>query len=184
VVGACSDVNEPLADAPADSESIVLAIEDVASFVPTPPADDMQPAKGIAVRRLPANFLSQATEQVVSATLLGLPAEVRFTPVAFTWDTGDGGRVEATSPGATWERLRQAELTDTPTSHRYEERGAYTVQPTVTYAAEYRFDGSDWSLLDGTLDQPGPSYQLRIVTVETRLTRGSCLQFPNDTGCN
>jgi hypothetical protein len=169
---------------PDDPGVPAITIRDVASFVPTPPADDMEPAKGIAVRRLPANFLSQATDQIVAATLLERPAEVHFIPVAFSWDTGDGGRVESDGPGASWERLRQPELTDTTTSHRYDQRGVYTVQPMVTYAAEYRFDGSDWIPLDGTLNQPGPTYQLRIVTVETRLTRGSCQQFPTDTGCN
>lgn len=176
---------QPAEPTPSDDPGVpAITIRDVASFVPTPPADDLEPAKGIAVRRLPANFLSQATDQIVAATLLERPAEVHFIPVAFSWDTGDGGRVESDSPGASWERLRQPELTDTTTSHRYDERGVYTVQPTVTYAAEYRFDGSDWIPLDGTLNQPGPAYQLRIVTVETRLTRGSCLEFPTDTGCN
>jgi hypothetical protein len=161
-----------------------VTIRDVASFAPEPPADEMEPGRGVAVRRMPANFMSRATEQVVGGTLLGRPAEVRFTPVGFAWDTGDGRRVESDGPGASWERLGQRELTDTATSHRYDARQTYTVQPTVTYAVEFRFDGSGWQALDETLDVAGPSYPVRVVTVETRLTRGSCRQFPDDPGCD
>ncbi|MDR5700254.1 hypothetical protein [Agromyces aerolatus] len=177
---------EPLpSGAPAEPEASVaeVTIRDVASFAPGPVADEMEPGWGIAVRRLPANFISGATEQVVEGMLLGRPAAVRFTPVGFGWDTGDGGRVEASTAGATWERLGQKELTDTATSHRYEERGFYDVQPTVTYAAEYRFDGSAWIPIVGTLDVAGAPYRVRVVTVETRLTRGDCIRYPNDPGC-
>jgi hypothetical protein len=159
-----------------------VTLEDVASFVPAVPKGAMEPGAGIAVRRLPANFISHASEQVVSAPLLGRPAEVRFTPVAFAWDTGDGGRVESTTPGRTWAQLRVKELTDTATSHRYQERGWYDVRPTVTYAAAYRFDGSDWIPV-GELDVAGDVMRVRIVTVETRLTRGTCLDYPDDPGC-
>jgi hypothetical protein len=160
-----------------------VTIRDVAEFAPEVPGDVMEPGPGIAVRRLPANFISQAGQVVVDGALLGRPASVRFTPVGFGWDTGDGGRVESVTPGATWERLRVKELSDTATSHRYAERGYYDVQPTVTYAAEYRFDGSGWIPVEGTLEVAGDPYRIRIVTVETRLTRGDCIQYPNDTGC-
>jgi hypothetical protein len=160
-----------------------VTIEDLASFAPGPAADELEPAAHIAVRRLPANFVSRATEQVVGGELLGRPVEVRFTPVAFVWETGDGGRVESGTAGATWSALRQDEYTDTATSHRYAERGHFEVRPTVTYAAEFRFDGSAWRPVVGTIDVAGETRQVRVVTVETRLTRGSCLQFPHDTGC-
>lgn len=159
-----------------------VTIEDVASFVPKAPKGDMEPGPGVAVRRLPANFISHATEQVVSAPLLGRTAEVRFTPVGYAWATGDGGRIDSATAGATWAQLRAKEFTDTPTSHRYRERGTYEVQPTVTYDASYRVDGSEWIHL-GTLDAPGEAMQVRVVTVETRLTRGSCRDYPDDPGC-
>ncbi|WP_308796866.1 hypothetical protein [Agromyces silvae] len=155
----------------------------MASFAPEAQADAMEPGPRIAVRKLPANFISRATEQVVSGTLLGRPAAVRFTPVAFSWMTGDGGRIDAETSGATWKHLKQQELSDTATSHRYAERGFYDVQPTVTYSAEYQFDGSGWIPIEGTLDVAGEAYRVRVVTVETRLTRGDCIQYPNDPGC-
>jgi hypothetical protein len=142
----------------------------------------MEPGPGIAVRRLPANFISHATEEVMSAPLLGDTVDVRFTPIGFAWDTGDGGRIESASPGATWVRLRAKELTDTETSHRYRERGSFDVHSTVTYDAAYRYDGSDWIPV-GTIDVAGEAFRVRVVTVETRLTRSTCLQYPNDPGC-
>lgn len=177
---------EPLPSvAPGEPEASVagVTIRDVASFAPEAPTDAMEPGPRIAVRKLPANFISQATEQVVEGTLLGRPAAVRFTPVAFTWEMGDGGLVESATPGASWKQLGQQDLTDTATSHRYGERGYYDVQPTVTYAAEYQVDGSGWIPIVGTLDVAGESYRVRVVTVETRLTRGDCIQYPDDPGC-
>lgn len=160
-----------------------VTIDDVASFAPAPATDAMEPGSRIAVRKVPANFISHASEQVVAGVLLGRPVEVRFTPVGYAWDTGDGGRIESNAPGAAWKSLGQRELTDTATSHRYAERGYYTVRPTVTYAAEYRFDGSGWISVAGTLDVDGTPREIRVVTVETRLTRGTCIEYPNDPGC-
>lgn len=142
----------------------------------------MEPGPGIAVRRLPANFISHAVEETVAAPLLGASVEVRFTPVGFAWETGDGGRIESVSPGRTWVDLRAKELTDTATSHRYRERGYFEVRPTVTYDASYRYGGSDWMPV-GTIDATGESFRVRVVTVESRLTRGTCLQYPDDPGC-
>lgn len=159
-----------------------FTLEDVAAFAPTVPPGSMEPGPGIAVRRLPANFISHATEQIEAAPLLGDTVAVRFTPAGFAWDTCDGGRIESTSPGRTWSELRVKELTDTVTSHRYRERGYVEVRPTVTYDAAYRYAGSDWIPV-GSLDVAGDPFRVRVVTVETRLTRGDCLRYPNDPGC-
>jgi len=182
----CGDVVRPGVAPVGDSfETSVpgVTIADVASFAPVAPRDAMEPGPGVAVRRLPANFISAATTQVVDGVVLDRPAAVRFTPVGFSWATGDGGRVEASTSGASWARLGVRELTDTATSHRYAERGRYDVQPVVTYAAEYRFDASGWVPIEGTLDVTGETFPVRVVTVETRLVRGDCLQYPHDPGC-
>ena len=182
----CGDVVRPgVAPVGESFEASVpgVTIADVASFAPVAPRDAMEPGPGIAVRRLPANFISAATTQVVDGVVLDRPAAVRFTPVGFSWATGDGGRVEASTSGASWARLGVRELTDTATSHRYAERGRYDVQPVVTYAAEYRFDASGWVPIEGTLDVTGETFPVRVVTVETRLVRGDCLQYPHDPGC-
>lgn len=174
--------NEPAE--PADGGVPAITIRDIASFAPTPVADEMEPGPGVAVRRLPANFISRASTHEVTGALLGLPASVRFIPVGFAWDTGDGGRIESATPGEPWSNLHQPELSDTATSHRYSDRGYFEVRPTVTYAAEYRFDGSGWAPIDGTLEVAGEPYRVRVVTVDTRLTRGDCLKYPQDPGCD
>ncbi|MDR5700730.1 hypothetical protein [Agromyces aerolatus] len=60
--------------------------------------------------------------------------------------------------------------------------GYYDVRPTVTFEAAYRFDGSGWTTV-GELDVAAAPTRVRVVTVETRLTRGSCLDYPDDPGC-
>ncbi len=82
----------------------------------------MQP-DGWIVPGLDANFYAVTAPHVVNGTLLGQPASVRFTPVAFHWDYGDGNAATRSTKGATWEALGIPEFEPTPTSHVYATRG-------------------------------------------------------------
>ena len=59
----------------------------------------------------------------------------------------------AATPGATWAALGQREFTETATSHVYAESGDYTVDVEAVLRAEYRFAGSPWRAIAGTLDR-------------------------------
>jgi hypothetical protein len=150
-----------------------ITIADLESFSPAPPAITAEP-DGWAAVGLPANFVARAQQQVVPGVLLGAPAEVRFTPVAYSWDYGDGTRRMTTESGGTWDALGLAELTPTPTSHTYAARGTVSTSLTVTYAAEYRFLGPSWNPVVGTLDVSTPPLPLVVVTAETMLVAGDC----------
>src|SRR3954470_12415440 len=132
-----------------------ITIADLESFRPAPPGITAEPG-GWAVVGLPANFVAGSQQEVVPGMLLGAPAEVRFTPVAYTWDYGDGTRRTTAEAGGTWDALGLAELAPTPTSHAYAARGRVSTSLTVTYAAEYRFLGPAWIPVTGTLDVSAP----------------------------
>ncbi|WP_395245583.1 hypothetical protein ACGGZK_07145 [Agromyces sp. MMS24-K17] len=138
---------------------------------------------GWAVVGLPANFVSGASVQVVSGTLLGRPADVRFTPVGYGWAYGDGQAGASASRGATWAELGQREFTDTPTSHRFAASGRYDVTTTVTYSAEYRWAGSGWRPIAGTLDLPGATTSVLVGELDTVLVAGDCTANPSGPGC-
>ena len=73
---------------------VVVTLRDIASFRPAAPGNGMEPG-GWAIEGLPANFVAAASVQVVSGTLLGQPADVRFTPVGYRWTHSDGAVVDS-----------------------------------------------------------------------------------------
>ncbi|WP_344296703.1 PKD domain-containing protein [Agromyces neolithicus] len=159
-----------------------VTLRDIASFRPAEPSDVMEP-NGWAIEGLPANFVADASTEVVSGTLLGQPADVRFTPVGYRWVHSDGANVASSSPGATWSALGVAEFTPTDTSHVYAASGEYTVTLRVSLAAEYRFAGSGWLPIAGTLTIDAAPQRVLVGEVDTVLTVGDCTEYPSSPGC-
>ncbi|WP_353826533.1 hypothetical protein [Agromyces sp. SYSU T0242] len=159
-----------------------MTLRDIASFQPAVPVGTMEPS-GWAVVSLPANFVGAASVETRSGTLLGRPAEVRFHPIAHRWTHSDGAVVESADPGATWAELGAAEFSPTSTSHAYASPGSYSVQPTVVYAAEYRFDGSNWRWIDGFLTLAAPTISVLVGEFDTVLVTGDCRAVPTGPGC-
>ncbi|WP_139416212.1 hypothetical protein [Agromyces laixinhei] len=194
VLGAGDDLCSPIdpasclfepalpADPAAAVPGVVVTLRDIASFVPAGPGSEMEPG-GWAVEDLPANFVAVASVQVVSGMLLGQPADVRFTPVGFRWMHSDGAVVESGSPGATWAVLGQREFSVTGTSHVYAESGEYTVALEVVLRAEYRFAGSGWRSIAGTLAVAGDPQRVLVGEFDTVLTNGDCNTNPSGPGC-
>lgn len=169
-------------DPTAPGPPVVVTLRDIASFVPAKPGNEMEPG-GWAVEDLPANFVAAASVQVVSGTLLGQPADVRFTPVGYRWRHSDGGVLESGAPGATWATLGQREFTTTGTSHVYADSGEYTVALEVVLRAEYRFAGSGWRSIAGTLAVAGDPQRVLVGDFDTVLTDGDCNANPSGPGC-
>lgn len=150
-----------------------ITMADLESFRPTAPTFSAEP-DGWAVVGLPANFVAHTGQETVPGTLLGQPAEVRFTPHAFTWQYGDGAPRTTAEPGATWAALGLGELATTATSHVYEKRGRADASLTVTYGAEYRFLGPAWIPVVGTLEVTTRPFPVLVVTASTMLVTGNC----------
>ncbi|BDZ44401.1 hypothetical protein [Naasia aerilata] len=151
----------------------VLTMADLESFRPTPPVLTAEP-NGWAIVGTPANFVAGAEQEVVPGELLGERAEVRFTPLSYTWSYGDGETRTTVEAGAPWSELGLDELSPTPTSHVYRERGTVSATLTTTYGAEYRFLGPDWTAVSGTLDVTGAPFPVVVVTATTMLVTGDC----------
>lgn len=167
---------------PVASGGVVVSLADVASFRPGPVVQVGEP-DGWAVVGLPTNFVASGSVSVVSGVLLGVAAEVRFTPVGFVWSFEDGSVVRSVSGGARWAALGQEEFTVTATSHVFERRGWSVVEPAVEYVAEYRFGGGGWTPIAGVLTVPGEVMRVRVVRVETVLVADDCNTNPNGPGC-
>jgi hypothetical protein len=158
---------------------VILA--DLASFRPTTPTLVGEP-QGFGVVGMPANLVAAASEQQIPGTLLGWDVVVRFVPVRYDFDFGDGSTVRATSGGATWEQLGQAQFTPTATSHAYRARGTYSAAVTVQYAASVDF-GTGWRAVPGYVSATTSGYGVRVVEVRTALVDRTCAENPGGPGC-
>jgi hypothetical protein len=159
-----------------------VRVSDLVSFTPDAPTQQMQP-NGWMVKGLPTNFVAAASAHQQTGDLLGRPADVRFTPVGYAWDYGDGTTGASDSGGATWQRLKAAEFSDTATSHTYETTGEYTITPSVIYAAEYRYAGSAWLPVQGTITIPGTPTTATAWIVRSALVADNCIEDPAGVGC-
>lgn len=172
----------PPPDAPAGTPGIT--IRDVASFRPELAVLASEP-NGWAVRGLDANVLATGGSSTRTGELFGITAEVRFTPVAYTFDYGDGSApLNTATPGATWEALGLAEFDPTATSHVYDSAGTYTVTLLVDYAAEYRVGGGAFIPIPGTLAIASAPIDIVVAdSATTALVGRSCRADPSGPGC-
>jgi len=178
-------VDVPTAEAPAPtvpgSPGWSVTITDLARFVPSTATVDGEPGN-VAVVGLPANFLSSAKTETVQGTVLGRALSIRFTPVNYAFDYGDGESRDSAGPGTAWDANGQAQFTPTNTSHVYKQAGRYTVTVAVTYAADVDLGGG-WIPIRGTLNGPLAGQEIRVVKAHTALVLGTCAERPSAPGC-
>lgn len=159
-----------------------ITITDIATFVPTPGRQQMEP-DGWTIAGLDTNFYAITGQHVVNGTLLGRPADVRFTPTTYLWAYGDGTRATKNTAGGTWAALGIPEFEPTPTSHVYDQVGEYTITLSIVFSAEYRFAGGPWRPVVGTITLPANDLHIRAGTAKTVLVEHDCAQNPAGPGC-
>lgn len=163
-------------------DAFVVTLVDIARFRPTPAQQRMQP-DGWVVVGLPANIYAIVDPQIVPGTLLDAPADVRFTPIAYRWDYGDGSSATLTTKGGTWAALGLREFDATPTSHIYRAAGSYTIRLSVSYRAEYRIDGGTFVPIVGTITLPANELYITAGGAKTVLVDRDCTVAPAGPGC-
>ena len=180
--GTPADATDP-APAAGDTAVTIITLTDIASFVPRSAVQYMEP-DGWMVVGLPTNVYAEIDQHVVSGELLDEPAEVRFTPVAYGWDYGDGTLATHTVRGGTWAAQGLREFDATTTSHPYTTAGTYTITLTVAYSAEYRFAGGAWTPIAGALELPAnPLTATAVDDAVTVLVDRDCRLAPGGPGC-
>jgi hypothetical protein len=159
-----------------------VTLRDIAAFRPAPGVQYMEP-NGWVVPGLDANFYSIVDQQLVGGTLLGQPATVRFTPVAWHWDYGDGSSVIRATKGATWAAQQLNDFDPTPTSHVYQAEGEYVIHLSIDFHAEYRFAGPGFIPIAGTINLPANDLRVTVTGAKTVLMNHDCTANPSGPGC-
>ena len=157
-------------------------LADIVSFRPTPGVDHMEP-NGWFVTGLDANFYATGGSSVVTGTLLGRPASVRFTPIRWAWAYGDGASATRSTKGGTWRSQGIHSFDPTPTSHVYNNPGTYYIDLTIGYRAEYSWDGSSYGSIVGTLWLPANRLVATVGGAKTVLVERDCAANPSGPGC-
>ncbi|MBS1675652.1 MAG: hypothetical protein JSS74_16995 [Actinobacteria bacterium] len=172
---------DPAAPPAPGTPARTITLSDVARFVPSSTTIAGEP-DNIAVVGLPANFLSSAKTETIPGTILGRTLTIRFTPVGYAFDYGDGEQRTTTTAGTSWKDAGQAQFTPTDTSHVYTQPGTFTATVVTSYTAEIDL-GAGWIPIAGTLTGPAASQQIRVVKAHTALVQNTCTERPGAPGC-
>jgi hypothetical protein len=178
VAGRCragSPSRAPVASRPTPTRVVVAPtppsqISDLVQFQPATTGLVLEPGSW-SLPRIPTNMYSTATTQQVSGLLLGFPIEVRFTPHRFHWNYGDGVGGSSVGAGSSW---GPRQFSATSTSHVYRAPGTYVLSVSVDYLVAYRFSGSDFVPLSGTVSQSGGRQILQVLRVSPVLVDKGC----------
>jgi len=142
----------------------------------------MEPG-GWTIVGLPTNFYAHAPAHELTGPVLGKEARVRFIPIRYFWDYGDGATAVKNVPGTTWKAQRLAEFSSTPTSHVYRRLETVRVRLSIEYAAAYRWAGSEWMPVIGTLTLRANDLITVVAGAETVLVDQTCLENAAGPGC-
>ena len=155
---------------------------DLASFVPAVPTLTGEPL-GLGVVGMPTNLIAAATSQLQSGPLLGYDVTVRFRPVTYLFEHGDGTRASSRMGGASWASLGLPDYTATATSHTYARAGMYRATVAVVYEAEVDFGSGSWRAVQGTVSSETAGYAVRVVDVRSALVARTCIEDPSGPAC-
>lgn len=128
------------------------------------------------------NVYAEASTQTFNITLLGQQVTITATPVAYTWDYGDG-TVWGPTPvhGAPLHKERIGEQTQT--SHIYTETGRLSINLTTHFDGSYTVNGGPSLPIPGQGNIASPTLGLTVWRAETNLYADNCFQNPQGVGC-
>lgn len=140
------DVDDPRPDhMPIEKVPYPVVISEVKSFLTTTGEIGIQPSENQHVVNMTGVFWSTAERHVVQAPILGRVFQVRFTPINYHFDFGDGSApIDSPAPGAPYP--------DKTITHVYQQPGEYITTLTVTWTGEFSINGSPFQLIGGHLD--------------------------------
>jgi hypothetical protein len=128
------------------------------------------------------NVWAEATTQTFNLTMLGQKVTITATPVAYTWNYGDG-TIWGPTPthGAPLHKDRIGEQTQT--SHIYTNTGHLTINLTTHFNGSYTVNNGPALPIPGQGNIPSPPLPLTVWRAETNLYADNCFQNPQGIGC-
>ncbi len=159
-----------------------VTLSDIATFIPMNPTLSSEP-NGWGLLGYPVNFVGGAPVHTVSGTLFGQSAEVRFWPMTYTWNFGDGESQVTSGAGVSWSSLGVAPFSPTATSHVYRVVAPIRASVTVSYSPEYRIGGGTWRSVTGTVTKSVSTSLILIDDGDPSLVTRACVSGRPAPGC-
>jgi hypothetical protein len=131
----------------------------------------------------PVNFVGGAPVHTVAGSLFGQTAEVRFWPMTYTWQFGDGTSQVTSGAGVSWASLGLAPFSNTATSHVYRSGSSIRASVVVSYAPEYRIGGGLWRSIAGTVTKSAATSLVVIDDGDPSLVTHACVSLRPAAGC-
>ncbi|GAB2680823.1 PKD domain-containing protein [Thalassiella azotivora] len=140
----------------------VMTLEDF-QRLPLPAGQpNVQPPNGYTLINIETNVYARAEPTTLDTTLLGIPVQVRATPVAFHWDFGDGQTFGPhADAGDPYPALR---ITNT-----YAEPGTYDITLTTHYTGEYSVAGGPFLPIPGQAQVTSAPVQVEALAGRNQL---------------
>lgn len=128
------------------------------------------------------NVWTTATTQTFNITMLDQQVTITATPVAYTWNYGDGN-VWGHTPvhGATLHQNRIGEQTQS--SHVYIETGRLAINLTTHFNGSYTVNGGPQLPITGQGNIASAPLPITVWRAETNLYADNCFQNPEGIGC-
>ncbi len=128
------------------------------------------------------NFVVETLPQTFDITLLGQRVRINATPVAYTFDYGDGTKLGPTvAAGITLSGDNVGQKT--PTSHAYQDTLDYNARVTTTFNGTYSVNGSPAVAIPGQGNFATNTVTLRVWRSTTKWVDQNCLQNPTGWAC-
>lgn len=128
------------------------------------------------------NVWAEAATQSFNLTMIGQQVTITATPVAYTWDYGDGTLWGPTpTHGAPLHQDRIGEQTQT--SHVYATTGRLAINLTTHFDGTYTVNGGPELPIPGQGNIPSAPLALTVWRAETHLYADNCFQNPQGVGC-
>ncbi len=171
--GAPPKVTEDLECGLPDRSVQSLAIQEFYQTQVKVPAPTVHPANGLTLVNFPNVYSTDFTGYEHDTDIQTAKVRLKFTPVKYVWDFGDGKSLTSTQPGKPFDK----KLTDRvqemervyPITHRYTDTGKFTSTVTIVINGQYSVNNGPWQPITGSLQATSPGLQLDIAQARGEL---------------
>ncbi len=151
-----------------------LAIQEFYQTQVKVPAPKMHPPDQRTLVNFPNVLWTDFTGYERDTDIQAADVRLKFTPVSYRWNFGDGKTLTTKNPGKPYDpdltdRVDQVE-DQYPVTHRFTDTGKATISVTVVLNGQFSVNGGPWQPITGSIQATSPD-----VTIDVAQARGQLI---------